>query len=97
MISQDTSRSPIPIDEETFKNMNKHLPKRMEVGSLLENKEKSRSNDDSALDPSSSRSGLEKGNHDTSLFTQVKPFIMSPKNLVETLRNQQKAIRNNAE
>jgi len=33
VLSSDTSRSPIPIDEETYKNMNRHLPKRMDAQS----------------------------------------------------------------
>lgn len=36
-MSNDTSRSPIPIDEETYKNMNKHLPRRMDASSMGNN------------------------------------------------------------
>lgn len=32
-MSNDTSRSPIPIDEETYKYMHKDLPRRMDMSS----------------------------------------------------------------
>ena len=95
MMSNDTSRSPIPIDEETYKNMNRHLPRRMEASSMGQ-VDKSRSRDVS-VEQSNSSARMDRANADISQFTQVQPFIMSPKNLQETLQKQQAAIKAHAD
>jgi len=86
IMSNDTSRSPIPIDEETYRNMHKHLPRRMDassIGNPFDNKSRSR---ELSVDHSTTSARPEKTpNADIRQFTQVQPFIMSPKNLQETL------------
>ena len=88
-LSNDTSRSPIPIDPETYKNMHKDLPKRMDASS---NANRSRSRDHSLLDRSISSNEqptLDARKNTNVNYTQVQPFIMSPQNLQETLKKQQ--------
>ncbi len=53
-VSNDTSRSPIPIDEETYKNMHSYLPKRMDAASSLGHMDKSRSREQSMMEESAS-------------------------------------------
>ena len=83
MVSKDdTSRSPIPIDEESLEKMNRHLPTKMN-----NEFDHSRSNIPSD-EPSTSRSALDKNRAEKRETNQKQPFIMSPRNLAETLRKQ---------
>ena len=59
-MSNDTSRSPIPIDEETYKNMNKHLPRRMDASSMGNPFEKSKSREISVDNSTSSANVMDK-------------------------------------
>ena len=72
-MSNDTSRSPIPIDPETFKSMNKCLPRSMDGSHVdLKSRSRSRSRPNSNRDKSQSASSNEralkavtsKDNHD---------------------------------
>ena len=81
-ISNDTSRSPIPIDAETYKNMHRDLPRKMDASSLGKN-DRSSSREPSVNE--GSISSLENVRNQNA-YTQVQPFIMSPQNLQETLK-----------
>ena len=85
--SKDTSRSPIPIDPESYKNMNMELPPKMYASS---------NNLAASHDNISQRErsiSISSGRGDPGQYRQVKTFIMSPQNLQETLQRQQQAIR----
>ena len=105
-LSNDTSRSPIPIDPELLKQMNMCLPPNIDasgggsnpdllsrggIGSV-QGSGLARSRDPSPCRKSSkhSNSECEKAveiNADMVQFTQVRQFIMSPKNIQKTLKN----------
>ena len=84
-MSSDTSRSPIPIDPETYRNLHKDLPRRMDASSndLAGRRSNSRevSQDRSASISSAGRNAGESSVAGAGNFTQVQPFIMSPQNL----------------
>ena len=85
-LSSDTSRSPIPIDPETYRNLHRNL------------KQENTSNNDlpayhsrsrSRGDPSPLERSMESTDpykNDQGRFAQIKPFIMSPQNLQEILK-----------
>lgn len=72
--SKETSRSPIPIDPETYINMNKALPTRMYASSnnLAPSNDGMSQNHERSMSMSSNNTG------DASQYRQVKTFIMSP-------------------
>ena len=84
-MSNDTSRSPIPIDPESYKNMHRHLPQRMDASSNDLGKGNSREPSPNSVsvggDAFSNNADLNQFGHQA-----VQPFIMSPQNLQETLK-----------
>ena len=79
-MSNDTSRSPIPIDPESYKNMHRHLPQRMDASSNDLGKGNSREPSPNSVS-GSNNADLGQFGHQA-----VQPFIMSPQNLQETLK-----------
>ena len=74
-LSNDTSRSPIPIDNETYQNMHKQLPTRMDASSNTQGN-RSRGQTANSYDPR---------NADIRNITGNQPFLIGPQNLDETL------------